>query len=91
MDDLFLDHSRLPAIAFAACPTTGETVAILRGRASYYHVGNGKSPDDMNRLYGVTTDQARAMLVGVLHGWDRPLNDISGNGLANAVSDNTND
>jgi hypothetical protein len=67
--------SKLPAIAFTCWPATGETVAILRGHATHYRVGNAKSPDELNRMYGVSRAQERAMLAGALHGWGTPLAD----------------
>jgi hypothetical protein len=66
---------RLPAIAFAMLPATGETVAIMRGELATYRVGGAKSADELNHLYGVTLPQQRAMLAGALHGWDTPLAD----------------
>jgi hypothetical protein len=67
--------SKLPSIAFTALPATGETVAILRGQSAYYHIGSAKSPDELNRMYGVTRAQALAMLAGATHGWSTPLAD----------------
>lgn len=67
--------SKLPSIAFTVLPATGETVAILRGESAYYHIGSTKSPDELNRMYGVTRAQALAMLAGATHGWTTPLAD----------------
>jgi hypothetical protein len=67
--------SKLPSIAFTVLPATGETVAILRGESAYYHIGSVKSPDELNRMYGVTPAQARAMLAGATHGWATALAD----------------
>lgn len=67
--------SKLPSIAFTVSPATGETVAILRGQSAYYQIGSAKSPDELNRMYGVTRAQARAMLAGATHGWTTPLAD----------------
>jgi hypothetical protein len=66
---------RLPAIAFATLAVTGETVALRLGEARYYRVETGKSADELNYLYGVSPAQARAMLAGVLLGWDTRLAD----------------
>ena len=63
----------LPAIAFATLAATGETVALRLGEARYYHVETSKSADELNRLYGVSPAQARAMLAGTLLGWDTRL------------------
>jgi hypothetical protein len=67
--------ARLPAIAFATLPATGETVAIMRGQSAPFRVGSRKSVEELNRLYGVDPAQQQAMLAGVLYGWDTPLAD----------------
>jgi hypothetical protein len=67
--------ARLPAIAFATLPATGETVAIMRGQSSTFRVGSRKSVAELNELYGVDPAQQQAMLAGLLYGWDTPLAD----------------
>lgn len=62
--------SRLPGIAFATLPTTGETIAICRGEPNYYRVESTRTAEELNALYGVSESQARAMLTGLLRGWD---------------------
>jgi len=61
--------SRLPGIAFATLAATGATIAITLGASRYERVNTDKTADELNRLYGVTPAQARAMLAGVLLGW----------------------
>jgi hypothetical protein len=65
--------SLLPGIAFAHLPTTGETIAIRSGAPVYYRVATNKSADELNAMYGVDKAQVRAMLAGVMLGWDTPL------------------
>jgi hypothetical protein len=65
--------SFLPGIAFAHLPTTGETIAIRSGAPAYYRVATSKTADELNAMYGVDKAQVRAMLAGVLLGWDTPL------------------
>lgn len=65
--------SLLPGIAFANLPTTGETIAIRSGAPVYYRVATSKTTDELNAMYGVGKAQQKAMLAGLLHGWDTPL------------------
>jgi hypothetical protein len=62
-------NRKLPAIAFATLAATGATIAITLGDSQYQQVNTTKSADELNRMYGVTPAQARAMLAGVLLGW----------------------
>lgn len=59
--------SMLPGIAFATLPTTGETVAVCLGDKSYYRVTTTKTAAELNAMYGVSEDQARALaeVVGI--------------------------
>lgn len=75
MGDAPATFSKLPSIAFTDLPATGETVAILRGQSAYYHIGSAKNADELNRMYGVSRAQSRAMLAGATHGWATPLAD----------------
>lgn len=65
--------SLLPGIAFASLPATGQTIAIRSGAPAYYRVASTKTVDELNAMYGVDKAQVRAMLAGVLIGWDTPL------------------
>ena len=65
--------SLLPGIAFAHLPTKGETIAIRSGAPAFYRVATTKTADELNAMYGVGKAQVRAMLAGVLLGWDTPL------------------
>jgi hypothetical protein len=67
--------SKLPGIAFATLAPTGTTVAITLGASRYYRVNTTKSADELNRMYGVTPAEARAMLAGVMLGWRTHLAD----------------
>lgn len=53
--------SMLPGIAFATLPATGETVAVCLGDKSYYRVSTTKTAAELNAMYGVSEDQARAL------------------------------
>lgn len=65
--------SKLPGIAFATLSATGATIAICLGESHYYRVETTKSADELNRMYGVSPAQARAMLSGMLLGWRTSL------------------
>lgn len=56
----------LPGIAFATLPATGETIAIRHGERLYYRVNSSKTADELNAIYGVTPDQAKALLASVM-------------------------
>jgi hypothetical protein len=64
--------SKLPGIAFATV-ATGTTIAIRLGDPHYLRINTTKTADELNRLYGVTPAQARAMLAGILLGWRSSL------------------
>lgn len=53
--------SMLPGIAFATLPATGETVAVCLGDKSYYRVSTTKTVAELNAMYGVSEEQARAL------------------------------
>lgn len=75
MEDRRTMLEKLPTIAFATLPDTGETIAILRGEPEYYRVGTTKSAEQLNAMYGVQPAQQQAMLAGVTYGWNTPLAD----------------
>jgi hypothetical protein len=77
MEDKRTGLDKLPTIAFATLPETGETIAILRGEPDYYRVGTTKTAAQLNAMYGVQPAQQQAMLAGVRHGWNTPLADPS--------------
>ena len=60
----------VPGIAFATLPTTGETIAISCSRRFYFRVNSNKTADELNALYGVTPDQAKALLASVMTDWE---------------------
>lgn len=65
-------RSKLPGIAFATV-ATGMTIAIFLGESRYQRIDTSKTADELNRLYGVSPAQARAMLSGLLVGWRSTL------------------
>ncbi len=69
MDEISILLNKLPAIAYATAPSTGETIAIRRGESGYLHVTTGLSAEELNILYGVSKPQAKAMFAGVMLGW----------------------
>ena len=62
--------SNFPGIAFAVLPATGETIAIRSSERIFYRVKTTKTADELNAIYGVTPNQARAILASVLAGWE---------------------
>ena len=54
--------SALPAIAFVTLVTTGEIIALCHGKQDFYRVQTQLKSEELNRLYGVSQAQARAML-----------------------------
>lgn len=64
-----------PGIAFATLPSTGETIAIRYRERIYYRVGTTKTADELNAMYGVTPNQAQAVLASALAGWEPPAGD----------------
>jgi len=61
--------STLPAIAFITLVTTGEVIALCQGKENYYRVQTQLKSEQLNRLYGVTEPEARAMLAHFIRGW----------------------
>ena len=68
-------NARLPGIAFATLPTTGETIAIRCGERIFYRVNSNKTADELNAIYGVTPDQAKALLASVMSDWENITNE----------------
>jgi hypothetical protein len=75
MDEIFPLPRKLPAIAYAIAPSTGETIAIRRGELGYLRVSTCLSAEELNILYGVSKPQAKAMFAGVMLGWHTPAAD----------------
>ena len=67
--------TNLPGIAFATLPTTGETIAIRYGERLYYRVNSNKTADELNAIYGVTPDQAKALLACAMSDWENITNE----------------
>jgi hypothetical protein len=65
--------STLPAIAFVTLVTTGEVIALCHGKQDYYRVQTQLKSEDLNRLYGVSPTQARAMLRHFIRDWTSPV------------------
>lgn len=66
--------SHLPAMGFATLPSTGETIAIRRGTRLYYRINSNKTAEELNAIYGVTPDQAKALLASVMSDWENIAN-----------------
>jgi hypothetical protein len=64
----------LPEKSFAYLNTTGEIIMIKRGEKGYYPQPNiqDRYVDDLNNAFGVTKEQAEAMVAGSMFGWDVP-------------------
>jgi len=64
----------LPPRCFTRHPSTGETIAIVRGEASYHPVVTFLTPEQLNAalLVPPTADHVQAMLAGSLFGWHVP-------------------
>jgi len=76
-EDIKKEEVKLPGItkSYAKHPFTGKTVMILRGEEGYYEVDpylEDMDPDKLNMELGVTKEQAKAMYVGSMFGWDCP-------------------
>lgn len=69
MRKVLTTFSMLPGIAFATLPATGETVAICLGQPGYLRVSTTKTAEELNAMYGVTEEQANAMLEAARRGW----------------------
>jgi hypothetical protein len=66
--------NNLPLYAFAQSELTGKTMMIILGERGLHHwdKNNVKSSDELNFLHGVTSEEAKAMWVGAMFGWDMP-------------------
>lgn len=60
----------LPPVAFATHPTTGATILIKRHRSGYYILETRLTAEVLNQAFGVSAEQAYAMLGGSMFGWD---------------------
>jgi hypothetical protein len=67
--------ANLPERSYAYHPTSGETIMVKRGERGFYPVTTDVKPELLNKVRGVTPQQAAAMLTGSLFGWDCPLAD----------------
>lgn len=66
--------NNLPEFSFAHSDLNGVTMKIIRGEMGFHHDENalGYSADELNFYEGITKEQAKAMEVGALWGWDVP-------------------
>lgn len=64
--------SNLPLYAFAHSELAGKTMMLIRGERGFHDWDTDDSPEELNRLFGVTPEQAKAMWVGAMYGWDSP-------------------
>ena len=64
----------LPAICYTRHPTTGRTIAILRGEDGYRPANTLCSPECLNAKLSPspTEPQVNAMKHGSMFGWDTP-------------------
>lgn len=67
----------LPPLCFTRLPSSGETIAILRGEAGYHPIVTFLTPEQLNAalLVPPTADHVQAMLAGSLFGWRVPAAD----------------
>jgi len=64
--------AKLPPVAYASHPDTGEVLAIKRGESGYFVMRTDKTPAQLNAIERVTPEQARAMMAGSMRGWHVP-------------------
>ena len=67
--------ANLPERSYAYHPTTGATIMVKLGEKGFYPVTTDVKPELLNKIRGVTPQQAAAMLTGSLFGWDVRLAD----------------
>ncbi len=64
--------AKLPEIAYANHPETGQVVAIKRGERGYFPIDTRMTSAQLNMKEGVKPAQAAAMLAGSMRGWAVP-------------------
>lgn len=70
-----MNLSKLPDIAWVTLASEDRAVLVKRGEVGYYptdYAFPGKLVDDLNARLGVSKEQAMAMEVGSLFGFDVP-------------------
>ena len=67
--------ANLPERAYAYHPETGATIMVKRGEEGFWPVTTDVKPETLNKVHGVTPQQAAAMLTGSMFGWHAPLAD----------------
>lgn len=69
---LFVKYeSALPEVCYSTNKMTGDTILIKRGEIGYYLAKElFTSPDELNKIFGITKEQQHAMEVGSMFGWD---------------------
>lgn len=68
-----MSNDKLPNRSFATHPTTGRVVKITKNVAGYEEINCGQlTAEMMNEIANVSPEQAEAMLVGSMFGWDVP-------------------
>lgn len=73
-------NNKLPEICYSFLRSTKELIVIKRGESGYYRTGcfcdsyeeAQNIVDSRNEMLGVTKQQAAAMGVGSMFGWDVP-------------------
>lgn len=66
--------NRLPDVAAATLPSTGELILIRKGETGYYPLRDSgrMTAEEWNRAAGVTKAQAEAMMAGSMFGFHVP-------------------
>ena len=66
--------AKLPDYCFIDHPVTGQCIMVRKGEHNYFELEFPESPaktaSEMNVAAGVTIQQAKAMKVGTMFGWD---------------------
>jgi len=62
----------LPEMCAVLSPGSGEPVIIKRGETGYYPMVPGRTPDEINTLFGATPQHCAAMLMGSIAGFHVP-------------------
>lgn len=59
----------LPKVYAARNPADGSPILIKRGKIGFLPLTGNASPEECNEAWGVSKEQAQAMLVGSISGW----------------------
>lgn len=70
--DVLATLQKLPPVCLTRTTATRAVIAIRRGELGYYLVDPPISPEEFNKLHGITPEQVAAMENGALFGWEVP-------------------